>query len=154
MPTQFFKVTRAPEAGETTAQEIKHALMDVRDDTEWDVKEFRQFESRFSGLKEVYEPYKDGEPCSHPGCSQHLSHPCEGCGRYLSRGESFCDASIMNCKCGGRGCITVVESKFLHTDQWYAPWIQYYVRCQKCGYRLLHDDSVLQWLTTKKAINE
>ena len=25
MPTQFFKVTRAPEAGETTAQEIKVA---------------------------------------------------------------------------------------------------------------------------------
>lgn len=60
MPTQFFKVTRAPEAGETTAQEIKHALMDVRDDTEWDVKEFRQFESKFSSKKEVYELYKDG----------------------------------------------------------------------------------------------
>lgn len=24
---------------------------------------------------------KDGEPCSHPGCLSHLSHPCEGCGR-------------------------------------------------------------------------
>ena len=49
MPTQFFKVTRAPEAGETTAQEIKHALIDVRDDTEWDVKEFIQLGSKFPG---------------------------------------------------------------------------------------------------------
>jgi hypothetical protein len=24
---------------------------------------------------------KDGQPCSHPGCLSHLSHPCEGCGR-------------------------------------------------------------------------
>jgi hypothetical protein len=24
---------------------------------------------------------KDGQPCAHPGCLQHLTHPCEGCGR-------------------------------------------------------------------------
>lgn len=24
---------------------------------------------------------RDGEPCSHPGCLSHRSHPCEGCGR-------------------------------------------------------------------------
>lgn len=24
---------------------------------------------------------KPGEPCNHPGCLAHLSHPCEGCGR-------------------------------------------------------------------------
>ena len=24
---------------------------------------------------------KDGEPCDHPGCLSHISHPCEGCGR-------------------------------------------------------------------------
>jgi hypothetical protein len=23
----------------------------------------------------------DHEPCSHPGCLNHVSHPCEGCGR-------------------------------------------------------------------------
>jgi hypothetical protein len=22
-----------------------------------------------------------GEPCGHPGCLSHVSHPCEGCGR-------------------------------------------------------------------------
>jgi hypothetical protein len=34
---------------------------------------------------------RDGEPCSHPGCLNHLSHPCEGCGRigrYPVTGES------------------------------------------------------------------
>ena len=24
---------------------------------------------------------RDGEPCGHPGCLHHISHPCEGCGR-------------------------------------------------------------------------
>jgi len=24
---------------------------------------------------------RDGEPCTHPGCLSHLTHPCEGCGR-------------------------------------------------------------------------
>lgn len=24
---------------------------------------------------------RDGEPCTHPGCLKHLTHPCEGCGR-------------------------------------------------------------------------
>lgn len=23
------------------------------------------------------------EPCSHPGCMSHVSHPCEGCGRIV-----------------------------------------------------------------------
>ncbi len=24
---------------------------------------------------------KDGEPCKHPGCLSHITHPCEECGR-------------------------------------------------------------------------
>ncbi len=27
----------------------------------------------------------DGEPCDHPGCLSHISHPCEGCGRVGGR---------------------------------------------------------------------
>ena len=30
--------------------------------------------------------YKDGEPCNHPGCLNHITHPCEGCGRIAGRG--------------------------------------------------------------------
>lgn len=25
--------------------------------------------------------WRDGQPCLHPGCLSHVSHPCEGCGR-------------------------------------------------------------------------
>lgn len=28
----------------------------------------------------------DGGPCGHPGCLQHVSHPCEGCGRIAGHG--------------------------------------------------------------------
>ena len=31
------------------------------------------------------EKYEDGEPCRHPGCLQHIRHPCEGCGRIAGR---------------------------------------------------------------------
>jgi len=24
---------------------------------------------------------RDGEPCSHRGCLNHITHPCDGCGR-------------------------------------------------------------------------
>ena len=28
-----------------------------------------------------------GEPCNHPGCLSHVTHPCEGCGRVAGRGS-------------------------------------------------------------------
>jgi len=28
---------------------------------------------------------REGEPCSHQGCLNHISHPCEGCGRIGGR---------------------------------------------------------------------
>lgn len=28
---------------------------------------------------------KDGQPCQHPGCLSHVSHPCEGCHRIGGR---------------------------------------------------------------------
>lgn len=33
------------------------------------------------GGKATPKQYADGEPCDHPGCLSHISHPCEGCGR-------------------------------------------------------------------------
>ena len=33
------------------------------------------------------EYYKDGEPCNHKGCINHITHPCENCGRKGARGE-------------------------------------------------------------------
>jgi len=35
---------------------------------------------------------RDGEPCSHPGCLKHLTHPCEGCGRVGGRSNSYAEA--------------------------------------------------------------
>ena len=32
-------------------------------------------------LKSLESELKDGEPCEHRGCLNHISHPCEGCGR-------------------------------------------------------------------------
>jgi hypothetical protein len=30
--------------------------------------------------------YRDGEPCEHTGCLNHVSHPCESCKRIAGRG--------------------------------------------------------------------
>jgi hypothetical protein len=34
----------------------------------------------------------DGEPCDHPGCLSHVSHPCEGCGRIGGRPVVVCSS--------------------------------------------------------------
>lgn len=44
-------------------------------------------------LKQVVK-YLDGEPCRHPGCLSHCSHPCEGCGRIGGRGKVNADDEI------------------------------------------------------------
>ena len=36
------------------------------------------------GFFEPRPTLQPGQPCSHPGCACHLSHPCEGCGRYAA----------------------------------------------------------------------
>lgn len=36
-------------------------------------------------LKSAIGQLRDGEPCEHPGCLSHVSHPCEGCGRIAGR---------------------------------------------------------------------
>jgi hypothetical protein len=35
---------------------------------------------------EVMVRLEDGEECLHKGCSSHISHPCEGCGRIGAHG--------------------------------------------------------------------
>ena len=36
-------------------------------------------------LSESYRRYRYGEPFEHPGCLNHVSHPCEGCGRIAGK---------------------------------------------------------------------
>lgn len=31
--------------------------------------------------------YEDGQPCNHKGCLNHITHPCEGCGRIAGQGD-------------------------------------------------------------------
>lgn len=31
---------------------------------------------------------ENGEPCSRPGCRNHISHPCEKCGRFGAHGKA------------------------------------------------------------------
>lgn len=32
-------------------------------------------------------PVKSGEACNHRGCLNHVSHPCDGCGRTAGQGD-------------------------------------------------------------------
>ena len=42
MPTQIFKITRAPEAIDITARELRSLLWHMRPDTEWAVLEIKE----------------------------------------------------------------------------------------------------------------
>ncbi len=36
----------------------------------------------------------DGEPCDHPGCLSHITHPCEGCRRIAGQGFYFAEMRL------------------------------------------------------------
>lgn len=38
-----------------------------------------------------------GEPCDHPGCLSHVTHPCEGCGRVAGKSAP---RAVEMCSCG------------------------------------------------------
>lgn len=49
-------------------------------------------DSEYWRIRESYIAYLRGvsslrpdEPCLHPGCLSHVTHPCEGCGRIAGR---------------------------------------------------------------------
>lgn len=39
---------------------------------------------------------KDGEPCDHNGCCNHVTHPCEICGRTCCQGDVTIDTESAN----------------------------------------------------------
>ena len=49
----------------------------IEDGKEWARAEYIPFE--------MPTLLKDEEPCSHPGCLSHVTHPCEVCGRTAGR---------------------------------------------------------------------
>lgn len=42
-------------------------------------------------------PLVEGEPCGHPGCMSHRSHPCEKCGRIQGRDRTGLAQAKMMC---------------------------------------------------------
>jgi len=44
--------------------------------------------SIIDGVVTVERELFDYQPCDHPGCLSHVSHPCEGCGRIAGRASS------------------------------------------------------------------
>jgi hypothetical protein len=38
--------------------------------------------------------YRIGEPCPHPDCLSHISHPCEGCGRIAGWPSEYMGLSL------------------------------------------------------------
>jgi len=44
--------------------------------------------SIIDGVVTVERELFDFQPCGHPGCLSHVSHPCEGCGRIAGRASS------------------------------------------------------------------
>jgi hypothetical protein len=37
------------------------------------------------GKAAVRQALRPDQPCAHPGCLSHVSHPCEGCGRTAGK---------------------------------------------------------------------
>jgi hypothetical protein len=50
--------------------------------------------SHGSGVRRSRRDAKPGEPCDHPGCLSHASHPCEGCGRTAGQGYFFAQHNL------------------------------------------------------------
>lgn len=49
--------------------------------------------------EEFKEVIKDGQPCNHNGCLNHIKYPCEGCGRYAGKGSISLPKKLLdNCK--------------------------------------------------------
>lgn len=65
---------------------------------------------------------QDGNPCSHAGCLSHVSHPCEGCGRWHPSlvphySTQIADAKIASDKAG---CVVVFAPHSSVRDGSYA----------------------------------
>ena len=59
----------------------------------------------------------DGEPCPHPGCRSHRTHPCEVCGRIGAKGS----AVVVAGRRPRAGRVVFVEGDAARARQ-YAEW--------------------------------
>ena len=50
------------------------------------VRRIKTIRIRNGGILMAKVKYNEGQPCEHTGCLNHLTHPCEGCGRIGGKG--------------------------------------------------------------------
>lgn len=56
----------------------------------------RQLAERSNSKRRMMAEGGAPKPCSHPGCTSHVSHPCEGCGRIWGRTNDMAWIGIGN----------------------------------------------------------
>lgn len=103
---------------------------------EWLLDEVDRLNALLKEVKASTPPtYADGEPCSHPGCLNHVTHPCEGCGRTAGRNNPTYAQ-------GQEETETVEEKEFCcpECDSFDVREISYVddfgsMECKCCGYR-------------------
>jgi hypothetical protein len=44
---------------------------------------------KIMGVGDILRIRKDGQPCNHKGCQNHLTHSCENCGRIGAKGNFY-----------------------------------------------------------------
>ena len=54
----------------------------------------------------------DGQPCGHPGCLNHISHPCEGCGRIGGMGEGTLVHEMVHLEQGNKYSCGIMGKRF------------------------------------------
>jgi hypothetical protein len=91
--------------------------------------------------------HRPGEPCDHPGCASHLSHPCEGCGRYAAGSQNGPDVDhamryIQNLK---------ADSELIHKalliafrDRWSWEQVLTYIVIEQNKINKILTDSLIQ----------
>ena len=71
---------------------MKSSIMNINDNFDNTPQRCSAYFNGYCALSKV--KYEYGQPCEHKGCLNHISHPCEVCGRIGGKGvvyEERCD---------------------------------------------------------------
>lgn len=77
------------------SRQVKRALDGILYANEEQMQKYHDLE-----INSDYQKLKPGQPCGHLGCASHLSHPCEGCGRYAAGMSIRPDVELAMAKLG------------------------------------------------------
>jgi hypothetical protein len=93
--------------------------------------------------------FRDGEPCGHPGCIHHVSHPCEGCGRIAGKSVVTMPTKLT----AENGAKAALMGEFFETLEVDCPYCGDHVggECELCDGRGTCIEKVpVTWTTIKK----